>query len=273
VSKRTIFRDIDALSLSGIPVYAERGNKGGFRLMDDFVLNKSIITEQEQNEILSALQNLSTIKTDEAEQALAKFRSFFKKTPPDWFEVDISGWGDAGGLHNFPDMKTAIIEKHIIEFEYFNTKGEKGRRRVEPIKLRFKSGSWYLYGFCLLRKDTRLFKLARTRNLIVTDELFNERRFFDITHEPEYSPTGKIALVMKISPEMAYRVYDYCMEENIVKNNDGSLTVTDWWGYESGEMYGFILSFGEYAEVLEPEHIRKNVFEKGLAIVKKYFKP
>ena len=86
VSKRTVFRDIDTLSLSGIPIYAEKGNKGGYSLIDNFVLDKSIITEREQNEILSALQNLSTVKTEETGQVLQKLSAFFNRA----YQIDFA---------------------------------------------------------------------------------------------------------------------------------------------------------------------------------------
>jgi predicted DNA-binding transcriptional regulator YafY len=238
--------------------------------MDSFIMNKSIISEQEQNEILSALHRLSTMKTNETIKALKKFSSFFNKEPQGWFEMDIAGWGDDT---NYIGMKTAIIEKKIIEFEYYNTKGEKSHRRVEPIKLWFKSGSWYLNAFCLNKQDVRLFKLSRTRNLTITDAMFTEREL--PTQNPDGEPAdafpNKIMLVMKIAPEMAYRVYDNCDEDEIVKNEDGSITIFQRWDYENNAMYGYILSFGEYAEVLEPKHIRAILRDKGLSIAKKYF--
>ena len=58
VSTRTIYRDLDALSAAGIPVYTEKGRNGGVRLMKGFVLNKSLLSKEEQNEILFALQSL-----------------------------------------------------------------------------------------------------------------------------------------------------------------------------------------------------------------------
>lgn len=272
VSKRTILRDMDTLSLSGIPIYSEKGNRGGFKLIDSFVLNKLIITEQEQSEILSSLQGLSAVKTEDTEQVLQKLSSFFKKAPPNWFEVDYASWGDGSGIEDFSDIKNAIFKKHIIEFDYFNTKGEKCHRRVEPIQLWFKSHSWYFKGFCLIKQDFRLFKLSRTRNIIITDEIFTERNFPDenLCGEPIDTFPNRVTLVMKISPEMAYRAYDYYSEEDIIINDDGSLTVTQRSEPEDNGMYGFILSFGEYAEVLEPEHIKKIINKKALAIAKKY---
>lgn len=272
VSKRTVLRDMNTLSLSGIPVYAEKGKQGGFRLLDDFVLNKSIITEREQSEILSALQGLTTVKTEETKQVLGKLSSFFQKTPPSWFEVDFSSWGDGSGIYEFSEIKTAIFEKRVIEFDYYNTKGEKSHRCVEPIRLWFKSKSWYLNGFCLSKQDFRLFKLSRTRNLTVTNEHFSERNFTDMSPDCGQIDTfpARVTLVMRIAPEMAYRVYDYFGEDDIVKHDDGSLTVTQRGEPEDNGMYGFILSFGEYAEVLEPEHMRAILKNKALAISKLY---
>ena len=275
VSKRTILRDIDKLSLSGIPVYTCRGSGGGIRLMDNFVLNKSVITDSEQNEILSALHGLSTVKTEETEQVLQKLSSFFNKALPNWFEVDFSSWGDGSGINDFSAIKTAIFEKRIVEFDYYNSYGEKRHRRAEPIQLWFKSRSWYFKGFCLEKQGVRLYKLSRTRNLTVTDEIFSERALEpdkDISSGiREKYANNAVRLVMKIASEMAYRVYDYYGEEDIIKNDDGSLTVTQREPEDNG-MYGFILSFGEYAEVLEPEHIRNTINEKALAISKKYSK-
>ena len=135
VSKRTVFRDIDTLSVSGIPVYAGKGNGGGIRLMDNFVLNKSVLSESEQNEILLALHGLSAVKTEETGQVLKKLSSFFNKSYPNWIEVQFVSRTN----RFFSDIKTAIFEKRIVEFDYFNSYGQKRRRRVEPMQLWFNS--------------------------------------------------------------------------------------------------------------------------------------
>ena len=175
VSQRTIYRDIDTLSLAGIPVYTEKGKNGGISLLPEFVLSKSILSEQEQNEILSALQGLSYIKTAaETNQVLQKLSSIFNKSAANWLEVDFSDWSFRNGQF-FNDFKTAILERRIVEFDYCSTYGEKTRRRVEPIQLWFKSKSWYVKGFCSIRQDMRLFKLTRVKQLTLTDEYFTER--------------------------------------------------------------------------------------------------
>jgi predicted DNA-binding transcriptional regulator YafY len=272
VSKRTILRDINTLSLAGIPICTSRGNNGGIRLMDGFVLDKSVISEREQNEILSALHGLSTVKSEESEQVLGKLSSFFKKPLPNWVEVNFANWGDGNDL--FADIKAAIFEKRIVEFDYYNSYSQKRHRRVEPIQLCFYSQSWYFKGFCLEKQGIRLYKLSRVRNHFVSSEVFSERDLLKHAEDLDnglrerYANTA-VTLVMKIAPEMAYRVYDYYDEDDIIKNEDGSFTVIQREPEDNG-MYGFIMSFGDYAEVLEPEHIRAVIKEKALNIAKKY---
>ena len=182
VSQRTIYRDVDALSFAGIPVYTEKGKGGGISLLPEFILNKSILCEQEQNEILSALQGLSGVNyvgkaaAAETDQVLKKLSAIFNKNCVRWLEVDFSDWSYANG-NIFHDFKTAILERRVAEFDYFSAYGEMTRRRIEPIQLWFKSTSWYIKGFCLTRQDIRLFKLSRVRNLIVRDEQFSDRDF------------------------------------------------------------------------------------------------
>jgi len=129
VSQRTFYRDVDTLSLAGIPIYTEKGKNGGISLLLEFVLSISILSEQEQNEILSALQGLSNIKTAETNQVLQKLSSIFNMSAANWLEVVFSVWSFRNGQF-FNDFKTAILERRIVEFDYYSTHGEKTRRFV-----------------------------------------------------------------------------------------------------------------------------------------------
>jgi len=91
VSRQTICHDMDTLSIAGIPIYTQKGKGGGISLLPNFVLNKSILGEHEQGEILSALQGLSNVKTDATNQILQKLSTIFNKNMTNWLEVDYSG--------------------------------------------------------------------------------------------------------------------------------------------------------------------------------------
>ena len=270
VSTRTIYRDIDTLSLAGIPVYTEKGKGGGISLLPDFVLNKSLLSEQEQNDILSALHGLSNINAGKTGQVLQRLSTIFNKTATNWMEVDFSDWSFGNG-DIFEGFKTAILQQHVVEFDYYNARGERDRRRVEPIQIWFKSKAWYLKGFCLTRQDMRLFKLIRANNLTITEEAFGQRDLSVLASDFESKSNQNqcVFIKLKISPEKAYRVHDEFHENMIEKQADGSYIVTmecagdDW-------TYDFVLSFGEHIEVLSPGHIRATIKEKALKISEKY---
>ncbi|HWS28507.1 MAG TPA: YafY family protein [Clostridia bacterium] len=269
VSQRTVYRDIDTLALAGVPVYTTKGKGGGISLMEDFVLNKSLLSEAEQNEILSALQGLRAVKAEDAEAVLDKLSSLFNKSTVSWLEVDFSDWGEHNG-EIFRLVKTAILEKRVLEFSYYGTKGERTLRRIEPLQLWFKHRAWYVKGFCLLKHDVRMFRLTRIVDPMLTGEVFAERKLLYETPAPiEQKKEHEIDLKLKIAPEMAYRVYDEFGADMFVKNGDGSYTVSVTWP-EDEWVYGFILSFGEYIEVLGPERVKVVIREKLQKILKAY---
>lgn len=264
VSQRTIYRDIDHLSLAGIPVYTSKGKGGGIHLMEDFVLNKSLLNEKEQREILSALHGLSAVKAVDTGDVLSKLSSLFQKDATPWLEVDFSDWSYRNG-NLFEILKTGILEKRVVEFDYYNSTGEKLHRRFEPVQLWFKHRAWYVKGYCLSRGGMRMFKLSRTLNPVLTEEGFPPRDLLAAAlsgnEAPEAPPSRDVSLKLKISPEMTFRVYDEFDEEQIEKQPDGSFLVTVLWP-EDQWVHSFILSFGEYAEVLEPAHMKRLIKEK-----------
>jgi predicted DNA-binding transcriptional regulator YafY len=270
VSQRTIYRDIDALSLAGIPVYTEKGKGGGIGLLPEFVLDKSILNGHEQQEILSALQALSSVNPAETSNIFKKLTALFNKSSANWLQVDFTGWSSKNNIF-FNDFKTAIIERLIVEFDYYNSYSEKTRRRIEPVQLWFKGKAWYIIGFCLKRQGVRVFRLTRINNLRITNKNFSARSLpsvYDETGEDEQR-NPIITLKLKIEPEMTYRILDEFEEEAVKKQPDGSFIVIVKWP-ESNWVYSFILSFGEYIEVLEPKRIRKTIKKILLNINKKY---
>jgi len=270
VSQRTIYRDIDTLSLAGIPVYTEKGKGGGISLLSEFVLSKSILSDKEQNEILSALQGLTNMGTVDSDHALQKLSAVFSKSVTNWLEVDFSDW-NYSNAEIFYDLKTAILEHRIIEFEYYGASGETTHRCIEPVQLWFKSKNWYIKGYCLKRKNMRLFKLTRIRELYVTDETFNIRNMQEIPLEQDSDKIHDpiVEVVLKIDKEMAFKVLDEWNERNSLKLPDGSYKIIvnlpeDEW------LYGIILSYGEYIEVVHPTSLREKIKEKAKIILDKH---
>lgn len=271
VSVRTVLRDIDTLTAAGIPIYTSQGKGGGIFILDRYVLNKAVITDDEQNQILFALQGLAATRNIDADNILGRLRSLFEKTDTDWIEVDFSRWGNsASDKAKFELLKDAIINKHALAFTYSSSYRETGSRKAYPLKLVFKSKSWYLQAYCLPKENYRTFKVSRMRNIEMLAETFGAMEF----HTPEIESSGSrppclVDVKLQFPSHMAYRVYDEFDERNIVQNEDGSFTVAvrlpdDYW------LYGYILSFDDSVEVLEPQSIRGEIVRRAEKIRIKY---
>lgn len=259
VSTRTIYRDIEALVFAGIPIYSERGKNGGVRLLENYVLNKGIILEKEQNEILYALKSLKAVNYSNTEAILLKLRSIFNKPAEDWIEIDFSSYGEIRNTL-FENIKEALINKKIVKFYYYNSKSEKSLRKVEPLKIWFKERAWYLFAYCHEKKDIRQFKMTRIRDLVLTEEHF-ERALEKIDISDKSNTPERIKILVEIDKSQAYRVYDEFCEKNIRSKPDGNFEVV-MENYENEWLYGYMLSYGEYLTVLEPERIRNILYEK-----------
>lgn len=111
VSVRTIYRDIETLSSAGIPIYTNQGKGGGIVILDNFVLNKSVLSEKEQNEILLALQNLSAAQYPDISFILSRLSSLFKKSDVNWIEVDFSPWGSDERKRKFQRSENCNYQK------------------------------------------------------------------------------------------------------------------------------------------------------------------
>jgi predicted DNA-binding transcriptional regulator YafY len=274
VSTRTIYRDIDTLSAAGVPVYTNKGSGGGISLLENYVLNRSLITEHERDSLLLALKTLQATRFPEIDATLEKIGAIFKNAAPtDWVNIDFSPWGSGPNEENkFLDIKRAILKSKVVIFDYINADGILSHRRIEPTLLSFKSQAWYVRGYCEMRQDFRTFRISRIRNMVVTDESFT-RRVPDIVkeEEPAATPRKSVTLKLRFQPQDLYRVYDDYGEDHIIRNPDGTYDVTVTFP-EDEWVYGYIMSFGCYVEVLEPQHIRDIIRERMKKALKFYEK-
>ncbi|WP_400245011.1 helix-turn-helix transcriptional regulator [Niallia sp. JL1B1071] len=273
VSVRTIYRDIETLTESGIPIYTTQGKGGGITLMDQFILNKSFLLEKEQDEILFSLQSLSVANYPEIDDILTKLGHLFQKSDTKWIEVDFSAWGsDTKRKEYFSLFKQSILDRHVISFHYINSNGEKSFRRVLPTKLLFKDKSWYLKGFCLDKAASRIFKINRMSTIEVTDDHLEQ---MDNVETLSLSPPfhndhqERADLVLRVSPEVSYRIYDEFDEEHITIEKDGFYHITI--SHMKGEwLYSYLLSYGNYLEVIEPTDIRKELKNRIQQMLNQY---
>ena len=244
--------------------------------MEQFVLNKMLITKEEQQQILSALLSVEETTASEEKEILQKLGNFFETEPKNWIAIDFSDWGD-GQKELYDDIKRAILTNKVISFDYYGQNREMTRRTVEPIQLLFKEYTWYLSAYCKERKAPRLFKLTRIKKMEVSEENFvpreeckqkeeaNAENQQDVKETYVYAPM----ITMWIDKKEAYRVYDRFCESDIEILADGNFMVRA--AYPMDEwVYSLILSFGASAKVLEPLEIREELKRRIEEMQKNY---
>lgn len=253
VSVRTIYRDIDMLSGAGIPVYTTTGHGGGIHLFDNFVLKKSLLSEQEMQDILIGVQSLSAVQYPDTDGVMSKLKATFQIAESDWIEIDFSRWGSIVEKEKqyFEMLKRSILGRQEIQFLYYNSLGEVSQRRCQPLKMVYKDKAWYLYAYCLKRNDYRLFRISRIKELRVTDQYFKSHSEMKESVFSLMEEMGKpITIELSFPKEVSYRVYD-TFEDDVIKWNGQEIRVnvtlpeTEW-------LYSFIMSFGNQISILYP---------------------
>ena len=269
VSTRTIYRDIDALSSAGVPVYTNKGNGGGISILEGYALNKTLLSKNESDGLLLAIRAMGATNYPEAGVILEKIGSIFKNSrAQDWIEVDFEGWSSkVNEQDRFGKIRDAIINNRVINFDYVNLNGETSNRSAEPVKLIFNAYTWYLVAYCLKREAHRMFRLTRIKNVQVTGLYFTRREMEQSDNQNTYAPL--VELNMRCDKKVLNRLYDTFDGQFISGNEDGSFNLTvsvpeeEW-------VYGYILSFGGFAEVLEPAHIREIIKARAKETYEKY---
>lgn len=264
VSVRTVLRDVDALSAAGVPVYTTQGSGGGVALLEGYVLDRAAFSEEEQRQLLLALQSLPA---QEGEQTLTKLSALFRRGREDWLQVNLSRWGAGeADSEKFQLLKRAVLERQTLAFDYASSYGATRARKVLPARLVFKGQGWYLQAFDLEREDYRTFRLSRILSPEFAGEVFHRRLDPpDIEFSGEIPPLFRVEARLRFAPYMAYRVYDEFDQSCVVRQEDGSLLVEavfpeDQW------LYGYLLSFGAGVEVLAPDVLRRRLAALGWKI-------
>lgn len=273
VSTRTIYRDMDTLSLLGIPIYTERGNKGGYYLAESYQLDSFLLSEEEQTIILNMSRSLSQLAEMPKIDLLYEKMKLLSPTAKETFFLDFSLWET--GNHSFEKIERAIEQALMISFNYTSYTNAETLRQIEPITIVFKSQNWYLYGFCQTRRDFRLFRLSRIRQLKVLDAHFDDSKYQSIDANtinqilPNLERITKVeSVVLIFSHKVKAKVYDTFSEEFIEQDNNQlivrkKMPIDEWF-------LGLILSFKGDVKVLQPLELKESVKKAALDILAQY---
>ncbi|MGD9202432.1 MAG: YafY family protein [Chitinispirillia bacterium] len=279
ISIRTAYRDIQAINNAGIPVVSYQGAGGGYCIMENYRISKQLLTLKDMATILNALKSVnSAFKNRELDNAIEKINSIVPtnrinevSSYLEQYAIDAFPWGfSAKKKEQLQSIHNAISNSYIIQFGYRNQKNIKSQRTVEPLTLLYKGNTWYLFSFCLMRNDFRIFRLSRIKALKITDTHFIRKKasYKDYLEAAE-TPEKMVNLILKFNPAVQLIVEDSFDEDQIKYLDTGELLVKVCFP-EDEWLYSYILSFGESVEVIEPINIRQVIINKAKKIKKIY---
>lgn len=271
VSARTIYRDLDTLNNAGIPIVSYQGYEGGFCIPDNYKLSRQLLTFDDMVSILTTLKGVNaSLKNVDIDRAIEKITALIPVEKKDLFRqksgsfiIDISPWGKSS--HHDSTMQKVhkgVSESRFLQFCYTGAGGQKSDRVVEPHTLIFKSFNWYLFAYCKLRQDFRVFRLSRMRQVTVKKQCFI-RRLVDPEEyfHPQNDSRAEIELVLKFSAQLLVRVEEMFEEKHLSYNADKTITARftipeDEW------IVSFVLSFGDNVEIISPASWRQTLKQK-----------
>ena len=281
VTVRTIQRDMEAIGLAGIPIMSVQGPHGGYGIVDSYKMDRQLMSVDDLFYIVTALSGIVSSTSNKKIAATAeKIKSLIPERDEALFDekhqklfVDFSMLSDPA---NKPDLfeiiERAIDQNSLLHIGYTNNKLETTERLVEPMTIVFKWRSWYLFAYCRLRGDYRLFRFSRIRSPMLIDRRF-ERRPMSVedylTRSDTWSTSKRVDLVLAFDGKMKALVKEFFFGNEITCDDSGRLVVHASMP-EDGWVYGMILSYGSFVEVLSPEHIRKLIADTAANIQKKY---
>lgn len=279
VSLRTIYRDIDKICEAGIPIASNGGKGGGFYIMENYNLNNLFLDKNELQALMPLIDNFKFLfgKNQQFNDVALKLENICDKDKDvnNSLSINMSHFTMEEELKEYLFfISKAIEDNKLLEFNYINRRMEYSRRVVEPMKITFSRGEWYLIGFCQNRNHYRKFKLLRVRNIKLGDE-FNKRLITDEELEKELKGEyniKSIKVVLKFSSRIKEHLIEHFSKDKINTTEDGSLIVEEHYPHEEG-LIKFILSFGQDCEVLEPGYLICEIREYLKEMVKKYNAP
>ncbi|WP_336771109.1 helix-turn-helix transcriptional regulator [Paenibacillus sp. MMO-58] len=289
VSDRTILRDMDALSLSGIPVVADRGKTGGWRLMDHFrsYLSGLKLEDTKALFILPAEQMLKDLGVelkglDIRQKLLASLPDSSKSEALHYMEkiyMDTGTWKPAADKNNaLLTIQKALWEDTRLNMAYRKADGTSSERTVSPLGLVAKGSSWYLVAMNE-DGDLRSFRVSRITRAEATEELFSRPAEFDLAEYWKQSkldfagalPSFEVKVLVHPSIIGRLTFTDRFVEKvgTAAPAADGKVPVTLRFNTEQ-EAMEYVLGFGGAMMLAQPDYLVEKIVRQAKAVLAMY---
>jgi predicted DNA-binding transcriptional regulator YafY len=286
VSVRTIYRDMNSLSLAHVPVSMDYGPGGGYFLPEESYVDPVTFTGEEATALAlgGAIAGGSRLfdNGDRLRQALIKLEAVLPeeyrhdvRAARERVLVDVSSWYRTASVPPyFQEVRSAVWQRRQIDLYYQRASSDRAEwRRVDPLGLVWKAGIWYLAAYCHLRADFRIFHLHRICKLRSTEEPVVPRPDFDLEAFWESSLrrfealTAPVVLTIRVLPSLLPRLDE---EYRVIRDEPDGSVVVRMRADSTEAAIARILSLGPGATVIAPPDVRDGVVTAARSIAGAY---
>lgn len=270
-SIRTIYRDIETLENAGVPIVSYQGIDGGFELVEGYRIEKPFLSSQEASTILGILEGLQHVIDDvELENISTKMQGADAAFSN--IQFDMKGWEMSRDFKDKINLINNAISNHkALEIDYYSSYLEYTKRIIHPLKIIIKGSSWYLYAFCTLKDDYRLFKVPRIRNIAELTKVFDAKKYIQTPLLDMNWGNPSEEILLKFDTKIYSSFKDFFLEENITEYNEDYFIVKVNFPYDQWVL-SLVLSYGDMVEVLKPQKLKDDLIRHAEGILRLYKK-
>jgi predicted DNA-binding transcriptional regulator YafY len=265
--------------MAGVPIYTQRGNNGGFSIVDTYKLSSTFMTKTEFDQTITALSAITEgVPNSTLNNVISKLKAVAKNEYESFdiksgnLIIDAGPWGDTVCYKSkLTVIQKAIEENKKLNIRYHDRNGDVSTREIEPHVIVFKQGLWYVYAYCHLRNEFRFFKTGRIEKANILDQKFARRDLNQVEMPLNFWENNVITqdVLLEIDKKYLSDVEEWLGIENVRKDNDNKYIAEVKLPFDNG-LVSKIISYGSGIKVLSPTSLKTAVKNSAQEIINNY---
>jgi len=288
INIRTVYRYIDSLCTSGVPIVSDSGQNGGYSLLNNFIRAPLFFDVEEQKAILHAAvfaKEAGYPFSEALNKATEKLKMYSNREQESKLNRHLAGFEvinrvfDPSVKKTLEELEQAVANEYSVEIEYRTSNEEKSKQRIiDPYGMVYWNNKWYTVAFCHLRNEIRSFRAERilqvkhTQMVFKRPEAFSAREFFLQNLLPNLvGKEGVISLIISGRPEALDDLCIHWFLGHHLKErtlNQATFLLDERTIYSYVPFY--LLSYGRAIQVIEPQILKKRLVEVTSELMRHY---
>lgn len=288
INIRTVYRYIDSLCASGVPIVSDAGQNGGYSLLNNFIHAPLFFDIGEQKALLHAAVFASGAGypfSESLNNATQKLKMYSNLEQESILNRHLAGFEvinrdiDPSVKLTLEELERAVANEYSIEIEYRTSHEEQSRSRViDPYGMLYWNNKWYTVGFCHLRNEIRSFRaerilqIKRTQMMFKRPEAFSARKYFLQNLLP--NPENKDKLVSLIISGRSEALDDLCIHWFLGHHLKERMSNQAVFLLDEIALHAyvphFLLSYGKAIQVIEPQSLKKKLVSVASELMEYY---